>query len=261
MISRVVSSTSRTRTSRCRNVWTEATSSSASWNRDLSYLVSRKLIVCSNLIIVFCLESAEEERRKTEKSNDRNSLNDNLLELLTSCESFELRVSVLEQNCDENFRELFKLIEKTRQQQRENQLWIVQQKDAERCRKALEELAVPPPPLEFSPPLEFPAKRPLAPAVSLFSHPPLSFGDFTQNQLSILMQEGKLPLSTDNSEPLQPAATAPAVLAPSYQHIQREWSPYMNSSGKMEVGPIMDPEVETLFTHAPHSMLTAHRTW
>jgi len=75
---------------------------------------------CSNTFcnwIVICLETAEEARREAETSKQRNPLNDNLLELLSSCESFELRVSILEKNCHENFRELFALCENTQQQQ------------------------------------------------------------------------------------------------------------------------------------------------
>ena len=158
------------------------------------------------------------------------------MELLTSCESFELRVSLLEQNCEEKFRELFTLIDDIQQQQEDNSK-IEQNHEGTAAGQAWEGSAVPPPPLGPGVPLP------------LFTQPPPSF---TQNQLSILMQEGKLPLSTDNSEP---AATAPTLAPsqiqaipqpPSSQHIQRqwshgrEWSPYMNSSGKMEVGPIMD---------------------
>ena len=100
-----------------------------------------------------CLETAGEPRKDAEKSNHRftNPLHDNLMELLTSCESFDLRVSVLEQKCDENFRELFALFEKTQQQQADNSKMEQPQEDKKPC--------------------EAPAAPPLAPAVPLLTQP------------------------------------------------------------------------------------------
>ena len=100
-----------------------------------------------------CLESADELRRDAGKSNHRitNSLHDNLMELVTSCESFELRVSTLEQKCDENFRELFALCEKTHQQQAFNSKMEQPQEDKKPC--------------------EAPAAPGLAPAVQLLTQP------------------------------------------------------------------------------------------
>ena len=104
-----------------------------------------------NVYIFLNLESADELRRDAGKSNHRitNSLHDNLMELLTSCESFELRVSTLEQKCDDNFRELFALCEKTQQQQAFNSKMEQPQEDKKPC--------------------EAPAAPGLAPAVQLLT--------------------------------------------------------------------------------------------
>ena len=128
-------------------------------------------------------------------------MNDNLLELLTSCESFELRVSVLEQNCNENFRELFELFEKTQQQQKDD--------EDNSTTGQLQEGTV-------RQPWEGSAVPPLAPTVPMFTQPPPTF-PYAPEPILDPVQLTKL------------AASNPARPRPQPQ-------PFMNSAGIMVSG-------------------------